>query len=567
VKQRSVVLDFRLESPFSPLPKRIFFSERKTLKKKFRGKRGEGHGYGHVLRGKNMYPLQQMAWILPEECPFAELYAALEEGFSLKTGRQNKELRIWYDTFDWRIFRKKKVLLRVADRWILQDFQGNVLGDFSSRRKKMFFAQDFPASPFREALQPLLGVRGLHELGQEEVVNSAYAVLNRDNKIVALLEVRQSMNGKTGRKRVSVHLREVRGYGKWFRQVAAFMDRFGEEASADPGETLAFVLEGSDRQVLDYSSAYAVALEPKMPGIQALVRIYSALLENIRRNEQGAIDGRDTEFLHDLRVAVRRTRSALALTKEVLPVELSERFKKDFRTLGQLTGPVRDLDVYLLSEAEYKAKLPERLQEGLGYFFADLADKRKEEQRLLAQALRGLPYQQILQDWTTTLEALKTEQRCGSKGEVAIKILADALIRKRLHRLLRDGRKIDPGSPDSALHRLRIEGKKLRYALEFFASLYDRRQMKLLISQLKMLQNNLGDFNDLSVQQEMLGGYLSRLRPGSKKTRETAAAVGGLMTDLSGRHLEVRGRFERTFARFTAKENRVVVRELFGEAV
>ena len=56
----------------------------------------------------------------------------------------------------------------------------------------------------------------------------------------------------------------------------------------------------------------------------------------------------DTEFLHDLRVAVRRTRSALKLAGDALPAGLAARFSPEFKWLGDLTTPTRDLDVYLL---------------------------------------------------------------------------------------------------------------------------------------------------------------------------------------------------------------------------
>ena len=87
--------------------------------------------------------------------------------------------------------------------------------------------------------------------------------------------------------------------------------------------------------------------------------------------------------------------------------------------------------------------------------------------------------------------------------------------------------------------------------------------MKQLIGQLKNLQDNLGDFNDLSVQQEMLAEYLTRVRPGSKKSRELAAAIGGLMTGLSVQHSEVRAHFEETFAAFAADENLELFHTLF----
>ncbi len=80
-----------------------------------------------------------------------------------------------------------------------------------------------------------------------------------------------------------------------------------------------------------------------------MIHIYQALLDNINRNIPGVLADWDTEFLHDLRVAIRRTRSGLSLVKKVLPDAVVARFKRDFGLLGSLTGPTRDLDVYLLN--------------------------------------------------------------------------------------------------------------------------------------------------------------------------------------------------------------------------
>ena len=62
----------------------------------------------------------------------------------------------------------------------------------------------------------------------------------------------------------------------------------------------------------------------------------------------GIVDDIDTEYLHDFRVAVRRTRSVLKMLGDVLPPGLAERVAPEFRWLGDITTPTRDLDVYLL---------------------------------------------------------------------------------------------------------------------------------------------------------------------------------------------------------------------------
>ena len=87
--------------------------------------------------------------------------------------------------------------------------------------------------------------------------------------------------------------------------------------------------------------------------------------------------------------------------------------------------------------------------------------------------------------------------------------------------------------------------------------------MKRAIKQLKRLQDNLGTFNDLSVQQDMLRKYLGGLRPGARKSQELATAIGGLLTNLHHEQQRVRQGFYDRFQQFSCKENRQLYTQLF----
>ena len=299
-----------------------------------------------------------------------------------------------------------------------------------------------------------------------------------------------------------------------------------------------------------------------MESLTAAKIIYKHLLTTLLANEQGIIDDLDSEFLHDFRVAIRRTRSALSLIKDVLDPEITALFKNYFRDLGRITGPVRDLDVYLLMENNYKARLPEHLQEGLQYFFEDLAKQRNREYKKLINFLKGKHYRSIMTEWQKYLEDNDIKHQ-AMNSRTASGTLAGKIITKRFKKILRGGRAIHPETENEKLHRLRIQGKKLRYSLEFFRSLYPEQEIKILINHLKLLQNNLGDFNDLSVQQEMLQRYLAAIKPGTVTSKKLSAAIGGLLTNLYHEQRKVRNDFAETFKRFTDKENLNLYRTLF----
>ncbi len=278
-------------------------------------------------------------------------------------------------------------------------------------------------------------------------------------------------------------------------------------------------------------------------------------------NEEGILKDLDSEFLHDFRVAIRRTRSGLTQIKNVLPPEVTDHFKAEFAHLGSITGPTRDLDVYLLYEENYKSRLPPALQAALHTFFTDLARRRDEEQKKLARALKGSRYKQIINEWRHYLEKDGT---AAANAEMPVIDLARKTIVRRYKKIMKAGMVITPATPDENLHRLRIQGKKLRYSLEFFASLFPKDEKNKIIKQLKQLQNNLGTFNDLSVQQDMLHNYLGGLRPGSRKNFELATAIGGLLTNLYHEQHRVRDDFFSTFNRFSSKKNVALFNKLFN---
>ena len=98
-------------------------------------------------------------------------------------------------------------------------------------------------------------------------------------------------------------------------------------------------------------------LRPETPAPVAVANMLAQFAAVIDDNVAGTIAAIDTEFLHDLRVAVRRTRSILKLAGDVLPANLAEQFQPEFKWLGDLTTPVRDLDVYLLELDNMAARL------------------------------------------------------------------------------------------------------------------------------------------------------------------------------------------------------------------
>jgi CHAD domain-containing protein len=302
-----------------------------------------------------------------------------------------------------------------------------------------------------------------------------------------------------------------------------------------------------------------VQLEPDLPAELAAAEISRRLLGVIEANLPGALAGEDPEALHDLRVSVRRTRSLQRELKHVFPPKELKRFRKEFRRLQKVTGPTRDLDVYLLGFGEMTHGLPdlERVQ-------AVLEERRATERAAMEIALQSERTRELLAGWRALIETLP--QSPVEDRPAAVRPIGDVAA-KRIERVYREmvrmGRKIGDDSPHSALHDLRKKGKELRYLLEFFASLFPREVTKPMVTTLKSLQDTLGRFQDREVQADLIASLQDEIAAadGSGATLES---MRSLIEQLHGDQDAARAEFGERFAAFSAREQRRLVKQTFS---
>jgi CHAD domain-containing protein len=184
--------------------------------------------------------------------------------------------------------------------------------------------------------------------------------------------------------------------------------------------------------------------------------------------------------------------------------------------------------------------------------------------RMLRRSLTSERFTTFMGKWGEFLGDLP-DNNANVAGKKSCRKVARKIIRKRFSKILEDGGRITPQSPDTSLHDLRIEGKKFRYLLEFFRSLFVTDAVDQYHRQLKKLQNNLGDFNDLSVQTEMLAAQMELLSTDEDKAIQTSAALGGLIVHLQDRQQVVRRKFEKTFERFASTENQELLESILAK--
>jgi len=470
-----------------------------------------------------------LSFTLPYEQGVERVLAALGKSFTLVENPVEHDRFQYFDTFDWRLFKKQRIMAYCKPVLELQSLDHQEQEFQIDCNQAPVFVWDLPEGPLRNDLEPVLEMRALLPLVDVDQETRRYNLLNGDDKTTVRFEIwsRKVM----GPDKEWTHLDPeiaffpLRGYEREYQQALKKVEKWAHSKT----HSLVDAFKSVGLTPLDYNSKPNLGLHPEMRSDEAGKQIYSCMMEVIRRNMDGIRKDLDSEFLHDFRVAVRRTRSGLSQIKNILEDDVLERAKTDFSTLGKMTNLMRDLDVYLLKHDEYRNLLPVDMQPDVERFFVHLRDVRKKERSVLLKKLASPEVSEIFGWWEAFLSEPVPEHPQPIFAALPVLELANKSILKRYKRVCRDGALLRQDSPDQLFHDLRIECKKLRYQLEFFISLYPKGRISNLVSRLKKLQNGLGDFNDFYVQQETLKAYVHEMSVRSNSARDHVLAIGVLI--------------------------------------
>jgi CHAD domain-containing protein len=209
--------------------------------------------------------------------------------------------------------------------------------------------------------------------------------------------------------------------------------------------------------------------------------------------------------------------------------------------------------------------LPEAMRDDVVPLLVFLRDKREQALNDVITGLDSEAYHYFLADWETFLNAHVVNGVDFGNSAVPIINLSRKRIYKKYRRIVKDGKTILEHTEDELLHALRLECKRLRYLLEFFSSLFPPKKISRLIKQLKRLQDNLGEFTDLTVQQAYLLAIANELPIDGKGGRKALVATGFLVETLARRQQIVKDEFAATFTIFASPANRKLYRQLFAD--
>ena len=504
----------------------------------------------------------------------AALRAALRAAVGVRPARVHALSRTYYDTPDRRLYRAGRVL-ELIERRGERSLVLRALGNGRALATQAMaapprFARDLPEGTLQEKLAALAGPRVLLPVARVRSRVTPLSVLDKQGQVAFVLELDEARlrNGaRVADQALGCWVRvddEGDGPRKLRERVQSLIEGHEgvEDPTRDPFE--AALAAGAEPAPADLTRP-KVALNPAMVGIAAVARVLGAYFRTLDANEGGVVADLDIEFLHDFRVATRSSRSVLNRMREVFPEREHEKARADLAWLGKITGPKRDLDVFLGDLDEHTARLPSLWRPHLDPLRAYLGRQRRVEHGRLVEVLTSERYRGFKRDYPAWLaRAAKRRVLQNGPGAGRAVDLASRTIWRADHALLSEGFAVMEDTPVEALHELRKTGKKLRYLLEAFQSLYRPDAVRQVVGELKHLQDCLGAIVDRDVQRRLLRHFGDALALEDQVPNETGVAMKMLEAVLWEEEQVHRATFDACWERFARPRTRRLFRTLFG---
>lgn len=281
------------------------------------------------------------------------------------------------------------------------------------------------------------------------------------------------------------------------------------------------------------------SLQPAQDTLDALRILTVACLTHIQANAPGAVQQLDEEYLHQVRVGLRRLRVVLSLNRRLHVDDEIEDLYRRVSDLCIALGRARDWDVFVSQTlAKVCARLPDH--EGLHALLKHCERQRHMRHLEVAHSLASRDFQRLILRFGAWLHQSRTAARV-----VPLKKFARKTLEKRYEKVLERGMLQSSANPEN-LHTLRIACKKLRYSLEMFRSLFPHCEASIFLENLGRLQDILGGMNDIAVAHRLLDELDNTTR------HDTLALVRGWMEHDYAERIK---RFEKQWPKF-AKQNK-----------
>lgn len=482
--------------------------------------------------------------------------------------------RTWLDTFDWRLHGANAELQQI-------DIDGRATLELRSSGGRAVradgreiadlawpaIAETLPGGPLQDCVAQLAGIRALQVTARATVRRWTFRAVNGDDKTVArvLVEDEVSPGGDNDGVSVRIYVEPLRGYERPARRIGTVLGSLPgvDAAPTSCYERILTALTTGVRRPDAWGGGTDLHLTPSLPAASAVRAMLCSFREAVLINRPGVLEDVDTEFLHDLRVAVRRARSILKLTGDVLTETRVRELATELKWLGDVTTPTRDLDVYLAEIPAMTKRLRAAAPTDLDAFGEHLRRRRGETLDQLRADLTSERFACLLHDWEAVVaepdepdpaETDSVDWDSDSEPVLRNGLTATALADERLtrahRRVLKMGAAITPTSAPDRLHTLRKRCKELRYLVEVFEPLEIPGARKRALPVLKNLQDCLGEFQDSEVQAAAIRSYAAEMMSSASAAPGPLLAMGELAAQLDADQRRSRERFAGIFATF-----------------
>ncbi|MDF1792781.1 MAG: CHAD domain-containing protein [Thalassobaculaceae bacterium] len=443
------------------------------------------------------------------------------------------------------------------ETWSLATLSGTALASAEVPSPAPAFDNELPMGPLRRHLEALSRGRALHPVAELQVRETVTALRDAEGKIRCRIVVTLA-TAPDGDRAVDVETRALKGYEADARRVRATF----EHDLAWPATDVSAIAR-IQPAIVSVPGRIGADLRPDDPAGPAMREILSAQLDVLEDRLSGVLADRHPDYLHQFRVAIRRSRSALSQLSQAIALEGRADAIDGFRWLGRVTSPLRDLDVQLLDLAGRRARSDDD-PAALDTLERHLLALKTAAHRDLALELSGTRFQSLVARWRDSLSPSSANWTATASLRAPFTEVVSSRGQNLLRKALRDGRRIGPDSEAEMLHDLRKRMKKLRYVTEFLGEVLPRETTKPAIRALKGLQDVLGRVQDREVQVEALHGYGRALASGKGDTAEALMAIGAWSEELERDRRAARAEFAEAFETFAAKETQALFHGIFN---
>ncbi len=457
-----------------------------------------------------------------------------------------KKLRATYFDSPANTLRQKGVVLRLRDEdgRLIQTLKGKKAfgslaagrAEFESRIPKTCTTPDFNRLPpdLKKGLQALLNGNNVEPLFVTDVDRTIGMLKTDEGDSIELALDRGFI--RAGRRETKVSELELelkKGDPASLYRVALDLAetvpvRIGVRTKGERGYALANALGPKSVK------GELVQLPKKANVEQALELVLRHCLAHIVANEPALVETADEEALHQMRVGLRRLRAALAVFSPVLDKSMMQEMNAKARTLAGLLGAARDYDVF---RGELVAPLKESGDESI-----KVLDRAATMEQINAwdaglRAVSSTEFTRTCLSLALYIEEKSWRKRAEQDPTMAMMLampaqkFAERALTKRLKKAKSLGENIDHLKL-SERHELRKRLKSLKYAVGFFASLYQKKPVTKQIKKLSALQDVFGSLNDLAVAEEIVRTLIEKSE--NTPNQLTIASGGGRVLGWHG---------------------------------